>query len=370
MPSLRDALATALDTERPEDEDTSQQPVETGSVPEAAPAAEAAPTEEAPQEGDTRVRDALGRFVPKDPAAPAPEAQKPAAVPQPGTAPQPGEQPAPQAQPAERAPVSVPPALREHWQALPEGFRQYTLQREQQVQVALQQSAEARRFAGEFSQMMQPYLPFMRAEGAEPMQAVQNLMDIAVTLRTGTAAEKARTIAQIVGAYGVDIAALDSALAGVAPDPAQQGFDPSLVQREVQRALSPLVQQAEARRAQMEQRTAAEVQSEIAAFAEKHEFFADLRMAMADMMDVAEAQGRKLTLEEAYEAAAYLNPEIRRVMLAREQAKSAQSTNATAQRAKAAAVQVKGTGAEVTAPAADTSSVRAAIEAALEATAR
>ena len=369
MPELRDALAAALDTEH----DTPPQETERVNDALGAPLESAPEAEIKPEAEGERVRDALGRFVPKDggqeaakepaapaqgqaPAQPANEAQAPAQAPQQG----------------ERPPVNVPPALREHWQALPEGFRQYTLQREQQVQQVLQSTADARRFQQEFGQMVQPYLPFMRAEGAEPMQAIQNLMDIAVSLRTGSPQQKAQLVAQLVGNYGVDIGALDAALAGVAPQQ-PQGFDPSVIQREVQAALSPIVQAAQQRRAQMEQQTQAEVMSELEQFAQdpKNEFFEDLRNTMADIIELGERQGRKITLGEAYQTAAMLHPEISQIMLARRQGQSVQSHSQAAQRAKAAAVSVKGSGADMSpAQAPDASTVRAAIEAAIDSNTR
>lgn len=369
MPELRDALAAALDTEH----DTPPQETERvndalGEPLDAAPE----PEIKAEAEGE-RVRDALGRFVPKEGGEAAPKPAEAAPAAQQGQPPaQPAAEAQAPAQASERPPVNVPPALREHWGTLPEGFRQYTLQREQQVQQVLQSTADARRFQQEFGQMVQPYLPFMRAEGAEPMQAIQNLMDIAVSLRTGSPQQKAQLVAQLVGNYGVDIGALDAALAGVAPQQ-PQGFDPSVIQREVQAALSPIVQAAQQRRAQMEQQTQAEVMSELEQFAQdpKNEFFHDLRNAMADIIEVAERQGRKMSLADAYQTAAMLHPEISQIMLARRQGQSVQSHSQAAQRAKAAAVSVKGSGADMSpAQAPDASTVRAAIEAAIDSNTR
>lgn len=369
--SIRDALEQALDTESaPAAEETVATEI---TSPETPTSESVQPETSAAGEQTDKLRDSLGRFVPKTPEVKA-EGQAPAAPVVPGEQPPaaPVTTPAPVTSPDLKAPQSWSPAAREHWNAVPPQVREQVLQREQQVQVALQQSADARRFAGEFNQMMQPYLPFMRAEGAAPMQAVQNLMDIAVTLRTGTAAEKARTIAQIVGAYGVDIAALDGALAGAIPDE-PQGFDPSLVQREVQRALSPILQQVQTKRMEQAQQTAQQVQTELDAFASdpKHEFFNDVRGLMADLIDMNNARGVPFSLEQAYNVAVRVHPEISKVLDARALSTQATAMSNTAQRAKAAAVQVKGEGAQVgPATGNEPSSIRGAIEAAIETASR
>jgi hypothetical protein len=189
-------------------------------------------------------------------------------------------------------------------------------------------------------------------------------MQTATRLRFGTAQEKAATVAQIVQAYGVDIQALDNSLAGHAP--AQNGPSGVDVQAEVQRALAPLMQAAQARHQQSAQEQASIARSELQEFAQDKEFIRDVRNDMADIIELAEKQGRPMTLQAAYDRACLLHPEVARVMLARQQGVNAQKLTQNAQRARSAAVSVNGAAPIGSPNAAEPSSIRESIEAAIE----
>ena len=368
MADLREALESAFestDTETPETP-ASPEPTETP-----APSGDAASTETTatatpePEEGDGRVRDGLGRFVKVTQVDG--KGQPPA---QPTGAPD-----APQRQTPtfEKPPRDMPIPLRSTWTKLPPEWRQHVAETHQRVQEVEQQFRPAVDFANRFMQTIQPYQHAIQAEtGGDPIAAVHGLMDTAARLRFGTPVEKAQTIAQIVKAYAVDIEALDGALAGIPMQQPQGGVDPMTVQQAVQAQLAPLMQAAQARRAAQEQQTNAAVRTELQAFAAdpKNEFFEDVRDLMADAIEVANRQGYDLSLADAYQRACLLHPEVGTVMMGRQRGQSAASLTQAATRAKAAAVSVKGAAPvgspEPTAP----SSVRDAIEAAIEAHSR
>lgn len=366
MSDLREALDSAFeqhgetDTEipaSPETPEPSSAPIE--------PAGEVATPEPSAEQ---RARDAQGRFAKATQVDAPPEAGKP-----PVAAPaQPEGQPQPAA--ADRIPAGVPPTVREIWGQIPQQARDFFAQRDLQVQQVLSQTAQARQFANQFQQAVQPFMPAIQMEaGGDPIRAVTGLMQVASGLRFGTPLEKAQIVAHLVNTYGVDVMALDSALVGAAPpQEMQQGFDPSLIQREVQNALQPFMQQAQARRAAAEERVVGEVQTEIEQFAAdtKNEFFGDVRELMADVMEIADRQGRQLSLADAYKQACLLHPEVQRVILARQQGQQANSLTQAAQRARSAAVSVKGAAPVGNPTPAEPSSVREAIEAAIEANSR
>ena len=101
-------------------------------------------------------------------------------------------------------------------------------------------------------------------------------------------------------------------------------------------------------------------------FAEKHEFYGDVRKQMADMMEVAERHGQEMSLEEAYQSCCMLHPEIKRIIVGRQSQQSAQSLTQAAQRSKNAAVSVRGAAPVGNPNQAEPSSIRDAIEAAIE----
>jgi len=316
-----------------------------------------------------KVRDALGRFVTKagdtGVAAPAtaPAAPPSAADPQ-------GELVAPQvgAAPAHQAPTSWGPAVREHWATLPPAVQEQVAQREHQFQMAFREAAPLRNAGEAFLQAVQPFQHAIQAEGVDPITAVRNLMQIGTTLRFGTPAEKANTVAKLVKAYGVDIGALDGALVGEVPQGGQPAVDPSYVQNLVQQQLAPLYQVAQQRQQAMQQEaehTAISTMEQFAA-APQHEFFPHVRTLMADMIEVAERNGFQMDLGEAYKRACALHPEVSKVMMARQQGAAAQQLTAQARKAKGSAVSVKG-GAPVGNPdRAEPTSIRESVEAAIE----
>jgi hypothetical protein len=354
-PDLREALDSAFEEHADTEIPASPEPT----TPEPDAAIETTPEPETAEQAAERARDALGRFSKAD--QPDGKGQVPGA---PGTPPV----AAPVQPQADRMPAGIPATVREVWGQLPPAVREYTAQREMQVQQVLSQSAFARNAVQQFQQIVAPYQQAIQIEaGGDPLRAVQGLLDTAARLRFGTTAEKAQTLAQLVNAYGVDITALDSALVG-APMPQQQGFDPNAVQQAVQQQLAPFFQQAQQRRQQQEQQVVGAVKSEIGTFAadKANEFFDDVRDLMADVVELAERQGYTMDLKHAYDRACLLHPEVSKVILARQQGQNARNLTTAAQRAKAAAVGVTGAAPVGNPDPAEPSTVRDAIEAAIE----
>jgi len=289
-----------------------------------------------------------------------------------------GIQPGPKSGPrqaGERAPASWRPDVREHWGQLPEPVRAEIQRREVEVQRTLQESAEARKAYDAVMRTVAPYEAFIRAEGSNPIQAIDNLMATAAKLRTGTAPELASMVAGIVNQFGIGrfgngfIQALDAALAGQSPvvDPQQAAMEQVLNQRlaPVQQMLTQF-QQAQ----QMQQeRVAQAAQSEVEQFLDRAEFGNDVREDMADIMETAARRGQNISLSDAYKKACLMNDRVLSVLRARKQAKSAQTQTQAAQRARSAAVSVSGS-APVGALQQPSTDVRSAIEAAIMQSAR
>jgi hypothetical protein len=354
--SLRDALDAAFE-EHGADDSGADAPAPAPAAPAPAPTDPAAPTPApAPAEGDEgRVRDASGRFAPKQgaPVATAPGIQQPT---NPLHTPAPG--------PSElKPPASWTPQAREKWAALDPDIRAEVHRREGEAQRVLQQSAQHRQFVESFENVVRPFEVFIRTEGANPLQAVHNLMSTAAEFRVGTPQRKVELVAGIIKNFGIDIAALDSALVGViggqgAATGGQQEFrDPRLDQFLAER-------QREQQAAQ--QRTQQEVAQQMQAFAASHEFFGDVRDVMADLLELAAKRGDVLDPEKAYSQACKLHEGVSTILQQRAANPAKVGNSQAVLRAKRAASSVKGDptphdGALV--PKDD--SVRAAIEAAL-----
>lgn len=245
----------------------------------------------------------------------------------------PGKQPAAEAKPVgeakpSKAPVSWSPAEREHWEGLNPAAKAAVLRREAEITKGLQESASARRFGGEFYNIIKPFEHLIRSSGVTPLQAVDNLVKTAGILQTGTPMQRATTVANICAAYGVDLQLLDQVLAGQAPKEGANGNgagpDPRLLAA-IDARMKPVqdfIKSVEGSRSQADAALRQDVQTEAEAFMQspEAEFFEDVRQDVADLLDLAANRGRQMTLQEAYKLAVAQHPEISKVVAEREQA--------------------------------------------------
>ena len=335
--------------------------------------ADATPEETSAVEG--RARDDKGRFVPKAgseqqeepskaPAAPAtapaqqqaPQAPAAPAAPAMSPAPAPGEL---------RPPASWKPEAREKWAGVDPLVREEVHRREFEFQRTLQQSAQARQFLDSFERVVAPYEVFIRQENSNPLQAVQNLMQTAADLRVGTPQHKAQLVAGICKQFGIDLNMLDSALAGAALPQGQPQVmhDPRLDQ---------LLAQQQAFLAQQEQQQAAELRTTLNGFAQSHEFYRDVAGLMADLIEVRARRGETAPdLEKIYTEACNMHDGVRTILSQRSAAAKAGQQSQAVLRAKRAAASVKGdTTPDAGATVPKNDSIRAALEAAYEASGR
>jgi hypothetical protein len=375
--SLRDQIEAAIETTPPDVPEAAPAPAAADSAPapvEASEPAEAPAQDEPAAAGQDLNALAEGEAEPERQEKPQPERDESGKF----KAKEEGIQPGPKSGPrqaGERAPASWRPDVREHWGQLPEPVRAEIHRREVEVQRTLQESAEARKNYDAVMRTVAPYEAFIRAEGSNPIQAIDNLMATAAKLRTGTAPELAQMVAGIVNQFGVGrfgngfIQALDAALVGETPAADPQA---AAVEQVINQRLAPvqqmLTQFQQAQIAQQE-RAAQEAKREIDEFLERAEFGNDVAAEMADLMETAARRGQDLSLAEAYKRACLMNDRVLSVLRARKQSQGAQVQTQAAQRAKAAAVSVSGAAPKgaLQQPATD---VRSAIEAAIVQSAR
>lgn len=196
-----------------------------------------------------------------------------------------------------------------------------------------------RQFDAEF----QPYAPMIRAAGYTPQTLVKNWLNTEYQLKTGTAEQKAALFVQYAGMYGVDMAAVQTAAAKVAAgQPAVAPVDPKVtaLQQELAQVKTHITTQQRANAEQQYNGIVAETQ----AFGQKPEnkHFEAVKLQMADLMTAGQAE----SLQDAYNKAIWLNPEVREMILS-EQAearrKQAADKAATARKAAGANVATRGT---------------------------
>lgn len=116
----------------------------------------------------------------------------------------------------EPVPRSWRPAVREKWAKLDPEVRQEVIRRENEMLRAFGESGQARAIAKNFQETVAPYMARIQSTGLDPMKAIQQLLIADNKLTTSAPHQKAAYMAQLIKEYGIDIQALDSALAGEA----------------------------------------------------------------------------------------------------------------------------------------------------------
>jgi len=258
-------------------------------------------------------------------------------------------------------PHSWTPAERESWAAIPKNVQETIQRRESEIQRALSHSAGARNLAGEFEQVIAPYVSLMNANQMPPMQAVSNALQSYGSLMSGTPEVKARVIVDAIETYGVDINSLDAMLAG---EDFVKPVDPMV--EAMQQQLAPMRQfmaRQEAQQSQQAQHRYQENSNHLQQFMQSNEFSNDLRNEMGDILEMHGKRGIELSLQEAYDKALLHRPDIQAVIQQREAGQQASQNNQSVAQKQNAASSIPQGQSPVGSPATPTD-MRSALEAA------
>lgn len=241
----------------------------------------------------------------------------------------------------DRAPQSWKKEAKGEWANLPLHIRQEVHKREAEITRALAQSAPDRQLAEQFKQTISPYMAMIQARGVNPLQATEFLMKADYTLSTAPKAERAKFMADLIKQYDIDIVALDSALAGIAPQQPQGGPDiAAIVQQQLQQALAPIMQERQAAAQRNQQEVVQSVEN--MALDPKYPYFEEVRQDMADLMEIYVKKGVAITLDEAYNKAIHMNDTVSGQLERQATMSNANQQHQQALRAKVAASSVTG----------------------------
>jgi len=331
--SLREALSSAI-----EEEETKDVPA---AIVETAAPVESAPTDIAAASDTSTDADTPPAEAPAPEAAP----KEPAPV---ETKPQTAEEKeAARLHRIDRAPSSWKKEAKGEWAALPVHIRQEVHKREAEINRVLQQSAPDRQLAEQFKQTVTPFMARIQANGIDPVTAAKNLFEADHRLSTGHPRDRAQYLAQLIMEYGISVEDLDTALAPLVQGRQAQPAAPAggvdiaaIVQQQLSQALAPIMQE----RQQAQQRSQQQVEQTIEQMAldPKYPFFEDVRVDMADLIDLSARKGIPLSLEEAYNRAVRMNPDTYGQMERQVTVSAAQQAHQAAQRAKAAGSSISG----------------------------
>lgn len=289
-----------------------------------------------------RVHGKGGKFAPKAGAAPAAATtEAPAAPDATATATTTTEQPPPAAaKPHDTPPNTWKKEATAEWTKLPEGVRQEIHRREADFHKGIGQYKDAAGFGAQIAQELLPYQETINKTGIHPREIIKTLGPVWNTLATGTPEEKTQVLLRVAKDFGINIAAAGSETSQ--PSTAAPQEDPRLIA-----ALQRIDKLEGHLTAQERQRAEAEFSdtvSKVESFGQdpKHPHFNTLREDMAALIE----SGRATDLQDAYDKAQWINPDVRASLLAaqeKERADKAAADAAAARRAAGANVTRRGT---------------------------
>ena len=204
---------------------------------------------------------------------------------------------------------------------LPKHIQDEIIKREADIGKGISMYKQAANYGRTLGEAIKPYEAMIRSENSDPIKTVQNLLNTAYRLRSGTPQQRGQLVMQIAQEYGADLSQYTSANA----ENTENQEIPALQQylNPIQEKLNNLEQVYASQQQAAQQQTQQEALTSISSFQNqvdekgniRNVHFDDVRNDMADLIENAERQGRQLSLEEAYETACWANPQIRNVKL-------------------------------------------------------
>jgi hypothetical protein len=243
-------------------------------------------------------------------------------------------------------PVGWKAGAREAWAKVPPEAQRAVLDREREVSVLMQQTADERRTASQFASTLEPYRQQLQQQGyKDPFTAVNEIVGTAVRMQTGTMEQRAQATYEVIKSFGIDINALDNAIVNGGQLPAGSEAPNRQMEEMLNKRLAPidaLMQQRTQQNENTQHVNQQQARQDVATFSETAEFISDVRTTMADLMQLAAKDGRVLTMPQAYETACKLNPEVSKVIQQRENAQRVNGRNQELENKQVAASSVTG----------------------------
>ena len=234
-----------------------------------------------------------------------------------------------------RPPASWKKDYHDVWQKADPKMQEYAWQREEQMRAGVEPLLAKAQFADTMQETIAPYLPTIQGMGLTPEKAVSALMQADYTLRTAPAQQKMQLFAQLAQSYGINLGAM-----GANPQAApQNSVDPLVWQ--LQNELNNVRGEVMGWKQQQEMQQNQQLLGEINQFSLKADHFEEVRPTMIQLLQSGMAE----TLEQAYDKAIRLNPDlfeqVSKAQQAEQAAKQAKEYNRAAKAARAAAVSVR-----------------------------
>lgn len=236
----------------------------------------------------------------------------------------------------EQYPKSWNAEAREMFRELPSKARDYILRREREqeqgVQKLKQQYEAKSQFADQMWGAIAPYQQMIEAEGSDPARAVQNLLNMAAVMRSGSPQQKRELLLQTARQFGVDL----TGTGGETGAGQSQLPEPAL--NSLQSEISTLKQHIIAQQQAQLQAQQQQILDEIERFKADKPYFEDVQESMGRLIEAGIADG----LEDAYERAIRLDDDVWQKVQAEREKKRAKSSGDKVKKAKRAAASISG----------------------------
>lgn len=206
----------------------------------------------------------------------------------------------------DKAPQSWTPKSRERWNEIPADLRKEIVRREEAGVQGIRQLNERYAPAAQVFDGLSSYIGEAIHHGVNPIEHISSVMNTERILRLGDNKQKFNEILRIADQFGVPLRDIINKSIGEefikAPTQQQYAVPPELQQRLSQLENAYATNQQDSSNAR------------VAEFSKGKEFFEDVRILMADLMDA----GRAETLEDAYDQACWATPSVREVLISRQ----------------------------------------------------
>ena len=193
-----------------------------------------------------------------------------------------------------RAPASWKKDYHDVWQTADPRMQEYAWQREEQMRKGVEPLITKAQFADQISEVVNPYLQTIQGMGLDTPKAVKALLEADHMLRTTNGQEKLQLFSRLAQQYGVNLNEVNF----------QQGVDPTIYA--LQNELNNVRGEVNGWKQQQEQAQNQQLLGEIEKFSSKAEHFEEARPTMIQLLQSGVAH----TLEDAYEKAVRLDPEL------------------------------------------------------------
>jgi hypothetical protein len=232
-----------------------------------------------------------------------------------------------------RPPASWKKDYHEVWQTADDRLKEYAWTREEQMKAGVEPLKAKAQFADQMQEVLNPYMNTIQGLGIDAPKAVKALMEADHALRYSNPQEKLQYFARLAQSYGVDLNNMGNL-------PQQMPVDPTIFA--LQNELNNVRGEVQGWKQAQEQQQNQALLGEINIFSQKAEYFEEARPVMIQLLQ----SGVATDLDDAYQKALRLDPNLFESVQASKQAEldtaKRAAANKAAKSARAAAVSVRG----------------------------